>query len=241
MSIQKFVFRLKAEKVDTMLSFILTVDTLGFSIENMRGKHTMDYGDLKGKRARFSISPHGEKKEFALIDSLPIPKMDGILITESRGEYLLPIFFKTPEKPIKIGDSWTESRRDSSTRNDTTRHVTDTYIKNSRTDYTVVAEEVKSNFLCLHIQTKTRYSTQSWNEMMGSKTNSKGDGEANEGDVESTADVWFAYKEGLLVEMSESIFYEGTSAFSGQMSGTNSETSDSNIKLRLLKWTSGKK
>lgn len=47
----KFVFQLETERIDSLISFIMTIDTLGYSFEGPQGTQEMDFGDIKGKKA----------------------------------------------------------------------------------------------------------------------------------------------------------------------------------------------
>jgi len=95
------------------------------------------------------------------------------------------------------------------------------------TKYTVLAEEIKMGFSCFHLKLESTFSTEMSGTMMGMAI-------SNEGEGESTSEVWFAYKKGLLVEYYHSTFVEGTNAFSGQMSSTNPYTNESNSALKLM-------
>lgn len=234
-SSRKFMFQLETEKVqDTLNTFILTVDTIGFFIESVRGKQEMDYGDIKGKRVRVTIIPKGEKREITLIDSLQTPEMDGRPMPGDPKDQLIVGFFETPDKSIKIGDSWTETKLDTSTRSDTTMQIDQTHITDREIKYMVLGEEKKMGLDCLHIRSDSKYATQSWGTIRGSEMNSEGEGE-------SSSHIWFAYKEGILVEFTVDNFYEGTQAFSGQMSGTSASSNESKSSLKLLKWIPRKK
>jgi hypothetical protein len=59
-----------------------------------------------------------------------------------------------------------------------------------------------------------------------------------EGEGELTEEIWFAFKEGILVEKTSSSFFEGTTAFTGQMSGTMPSTNESTSSVKLVKWKS---
>ncbi len=48
----KFVFQLETEQVDSLMSFIMTIDTLGYSFGGPQGTQTMEFGDIKGKKVR---------------------------------------------------------------------------------------------------------------------------------------------------------------------------------------------
>jgi len=233
-SSSKFVFQLETEKIDSLISFILTVDTIGYSFESSRGTQIMDFGNIKGKKARATITQEGGGHDIVPIDSLPTPQIDGRTMEADARAWLAVNLFKIPERPIKIGDSWTEAKLDTNTHEDTTRQSTRTFINDSQAMYTVIAEEEKMGLTCLHIQVDTEYSAQSWGTMRGTEINSEGEGE-------TTSHAWFAYKEGILVEYNSDTFYEGTTAFSGQMNMTSPSSNESKSSLKLLRWIPSKK
>ena len=230
----KFVFQLETEKIDSLISFILTVDTIGYSFESSRGTQAMDFGDIKGKKVRATITPEGAGHDIVPIDSLPIPKMDSRPMEADAKAWLAVNLFKVPDRPIKVGDSWTEAKLDTNTREDTTRQSSRTFINDSRAKYIVLSEEEKLGLICLHIQVDTEYSTQSWGSMRGTDVSSEGEGE-------TSSHAWFAYKEGILVEYNTDTFYEGTTAFSGQMNMTSPNSNESKSTLKLVRWIPAKK
>lgn len=233
-SSQTFIFQFETEKVDTIISFIMTVDTIGYSFGGPQGLQAMEFGDIKGKKIRATMTPKGIGRDIVPIDSLPIPKMGDRPMEGDPKGWLAVQLFKIPDKPIKVGDSWTEAKIDTNTHSDTTRQSTRTFINDSNLKYTVLAEETKMGLSCLHIQIDTEYSTQSWGTMRGSEISSEGNGEI-------TSHAWFAYKEGILVEYNADTFYEGTTAFSGQMNMTSPNTNESKSLLKLAKWIPVKK
>ena len=228
MSDQVFGFQLETESVDSLITFVLTVDTMSFIMEHSRGTMAVDYGEINGKQVRVSFTPQGEKKEVALIDSLPTPQMSGRPMPGDPKDRLGVHLFKLPDRPLKIGDSWTETKIDTSTRNDSTRQSTFTSITDGTTKYSVVGEEVKMGMDCLHLKLETKSILESIGSMRGTEINT-------EGESEGTSHVWFAYKNGILVEYSSKSFYEGTTAYSGQMSGTSPSTNESESALKLVK------
>lgn len=233
-SSQTYIFQLETEKIDTVISFIVTVDTIGYSFGGLQGSQAMDFGDIKGKKVRGIMTPNGVGRGMVPIDSLPTPKMrDRPMEGDAKG-WLTIQLFKVPDRPIKIGVTWTEAKLDTNTHTDTTRQTTRTFINDSKTKYTVLGEEPKVGLSCLHIQMDVEYSTQSWGTMRGSEISSEGSGE-------TTSHAWFAYKEGILVEYNTETFYEGTTAFSGQMNMTSPNTNESKNSLKLVQWIPVKK
>jgi hypothetical protein len=230
----KFAFQLETEKVDSLISFIMTVDTIGYSFGGPQGSQTMDFGDIKGKKVHMIMTPRGEGREVIPIDSFPTPKMGDRPMEGDVKGWLSVQLFKVPDRSIKIGDTWTEAKLDTNTQTDTTRQSTTSMINDGKAKYIVLGEETKMELTCLHIQVETEYSRQTSGSMRGTDISYEGDGEI-------TAHAWFAYKEGILVEYSTSDFYEGTITFSGQMNITSPNTRESKSSLKPVKWIPLKK
>ena len=238
----KFAFHLQTEKVDSLITFVLTVDTLWSTFESMRGANSIDFGDIKGKRIHAPITQRGETREMVPIDSIPEPQMGGRPMRRRFGMqemgggrlgWLRVGFFEIPNRQTKIGDSWTETKRDTLGRENEERESSRTTITKSKIKYEVLGQETKMGLTCLHIKMKTEYTREMSGTMGGSEMSSEGEGETE-------SDVWFAYKEGMLVEFTQTDFYEGTMAFSGMMSGTMPTSSETKTALKLVKWKPGK-
>lgn len=233
-SSSKYAFQIETEQVDSLIHFVLILDTVSHSFKGPQGAQAIDFGDIKGKKIRASITLHGDQKDLVPIDSLPTPKLgDQPMEGDAKGWFSLPLF-KVPDRPMKIGDSWTDAKRDTTTQIDSTRQSTRTYIKNSKTQYTVLGEETKLGLACLHLQVETQYSSQSRVKTSDSQISAEGDGETK-------GQAWFAYKEGILVEFSYSGFYEGTTAITGPMNLTSPNIRESKFSLRLLNYKPVKK
>ncbi len=230
----KYVFQLETEQVDSLIHFVLTLDTLSHSFVGPQGAQAIDFGDIKGKKIRAAITLHGDPKDLTPIDSLPTPKLGDQPMQGNAKDWFSVPLFKVPDRPMKIGDSWTEAKLDTTTQIDTTRQSTRTYIKDSKSQYTVLGEETKLGLTCLHLQIETQYSSQTSAKMSDSQMSAEGDGETK-------GQVWFAYKEGILVEFSYSGFYEGTTAITGPMNLTSPNTRESKFSLRLVNYTPAKK
>ncbi|MDZ7319220.1 MAG: hypothetical protein ONB11_08705, partial [candidate division KSB1 bacterium] len=138
-------------------------------------------------------------------------------------------FFNVPKKPIKIGEQWTETKLDTITHTDTTRQSSQISINKSQSTYTVLGEEMKMGFRCLHLLVETTRSLQSSEKAKDNETNSEGEGETK-------SEAWFAYNEGMLVAFDSSDFYEGTTAYSGSRNMTSANTTESKLSLRLIKY-----
>lgn len=236
---RKYDFQLKTEKVDDLICFELTVNKLESSSEGGRRfrESRLDPEKIIGKRVRIKIKPTGEHSEITAIDSITFEQRSGQRDRGrrpgSRGNpvnQLRVAFFQLPDKPIKVGDSWTEDYKEPAQADAgfSGRFSQERKVE-GKSKYTVVGEEEKNGLNCFHIKVESEYSRESHGSMRGNNVNSEGEGE-------STADVWFAYKEGILVEYTQSDFYEGTTAISGEMNRTMANSNKSKSTLKLVKW-----
>ncbi len=230
-------FDLQADQVDSLLSFVLTVKKLEIASEGGRrrgGFPPFDPKVLEGKRMRIKITPTGEQREFTAIDSIPLPERPGRSDDRPiRGRFGNPIsqarinFFHLPARPLKIGDSWTEPYKDTgqSGVGFFGRMMQNQKVEGT-TKYAVIGEEQKNGFKCLHLRIESSYSRSFESKVQDNEVSGESEGE-------STADVWFAPKEGILVEYNLTDFNEGSTAFSGR---TIPNSNESKSILKLVAW-----
>lgn len=228
-------FQLQAEKADSLLSFVLTVNKLDISSEGGRGRgfQPFDPKDIQGKRLRIKITPQGMQREITLIDSIPMPQRG-----ERRGDrgfrgprdnplnQLSINLFQLPTKQFKVGDSWNEPYKDANPAGGFFGRMAQDQKVEGKTKYNVIGEEKKNGLTCLHIKIESTYSRSFEGERQGNKMSSESEGETK-------SEVWFAPKEGILVEYSQNDFNEGTTAFSGM---TMPNSNESKFSLKLLEW-----
>lgn len=230
-------FQLQAEKTDSLLSFVLTVNKLDVASEGGRGGRGFQPFDLKaaeGKRVRLKITPQGENREITAIDSIPRPEppdrggdRPGRARFGNPLNQLRPVFFKLPAKAMKVGDSWTEpyQETDQGGGGFFGRFMPDQKVA-GKTKYTVIGEEKKQGLACLHLKVESTYSRSFDSERQGNRISGESEGETK-------ADVWFAPKEGVLVEFVQEDFNEGTTAFSGN---TMPNSNESHYTIKLIEW-----
>jgi hypothetical protein len=230
-------FNMRAQRIDTLISYVITVDSIAQHFEMNGRRQDYDYGEIDGKRARFTVTPRGEYRSIEAVDSLPRPRLPGMPGgANSRinaANQLRPPSFVVPDRLLKTGDTWTETRHDTSTYADTTRHIDNRTITHSEIQYEVIGEETRLDLTCLHIQSITEYTRESEGSFSGSTTVSEGEGETQ-------LDIWFAFQEGVLVEYRWNDFFEGTTAISGQINLTTPRSSESKVTLILTGRNSGK-
>jgi hypothetical protein len=240
-STRKFDFQLKTEKIDDLICFELTVNKLETSSEGGRrfGGRRLDPEKVKGKRARLKVATNGEFKEISAIDSISFDESPGGENNRRRRpggrgnpvNMLRVTFFQLPDEPVKIGDSWTEDYKEPARE---TGGFMGRFSQERKVDgkskYTVLSEEEKNGLNCYFIKVESEYSIESQGSMRGSEVNSEREGE-------STAEIWFAYKEGILVAYIQSDFSESTTAFTGEMKRTIASSNESKTTLKLVKWS----
>jgi hypothetical protein len=232
---RNYNFQLEAEKTDSLLTFVLTVDKFDISSEGGRGRGFQPFEPeaIKGKRVRVKIISQGEQREITAIDSIPTPER-----SERRGNrpgmgrrgnplnQLSINLFQLPTKPVKVGDSWTEPYKDTNQLGGFFGRFAQNQEVKGTTKYTVLAEEQKLGLACLHIKIESTYTRSFEGEMRGNKVSSESEGETK-------SEAWFAPKEGILVEYMQDDFSEGTTAFSGR---TMPSSNESKYSLKLLEW-----
>ena len=238
-TIRNVIFTLEKEEDKDPLSFILKTDYAESYMESSRGGREIDMTYLEGKRIRFQITPKGELNEVTPIDSISMPqrgeRRTGDAQRGRRGQgrernpaAMLGIrFFRLPDKPLQVGDSWTETRHD--TTGPGNERFSQKRIEDGETTYSVVGREDRMGFSCLHIKVQTTYTRESYGTRGGTEMSSEGEGEVE-------ADIWFAPKKGILVEYATADFYEGTTAYSGERSSTTPTMNETEMTLKLIEY-----
>ncbi len=232
---KKYTYTLLTEKVDSLIHFVLTIDTIGTSIHSDMFNTKMDFGDIQGKRIRVKIYDNGVRSDISSIDSLSSPKVEGVMVPgDSIDPAMLyaPGFASLPDKSFTPGDSWTEENTEDFT------EIRDMMLPGessteSESLITIISIETKHEYTCLYLKKETNYSVTSTNETPYGKSTTEGEGETVE-------HIWFAFNEGILVEFSSENFFEGTTAISGQMSMTIPMSTLTKTSVRLLKYEPAK-
>ena len=230
-----FDFQLKAEKPDSLLSFVLTIDKFELASEGGRGRgfQPFDPRAIQGKRLRVKITPQGEQRDITAIDSLPLPQRPDRGgergFQAPRGNLLNQLrinLFQAPTRALKVGDSWTEPYHDTDQFGGFMGRFAQDQKVEGTSKYSVLGEAKKQGLNCLHIKIESTYSRSFQGERQGRQMSSESEGETK-------AEVWFAPKEGVLVEYVHDDFNEGTTAFSGR---TMPSSSESKFTLKLVEW-----
>jgi len=235
-----FDFQLQGEKSDADLSFVLTINKVDMSSSGGRGSGFRGGipEDIQGKRARVKMAADGKLGEMTAIDEIKMPEprggRQGDRPPERRGDPLR--FFRIkmltlPNKAFEVGKSWTEKSKGAPEDDQGGfRFGGIEQTEERETKYTVLGQEMRYGLQCLHVSMTTKFSREGEGEMRGNEISMEGEGE-------STAEFWFAPQEGVLVELTETSFYEGTTAFSGDRNMTMPSSSESKYTLKLVKYT----
>ncbi len=162
------------------------------------GSDSTDFSDLIGKKVQFVLLPNGKAEGFEGFENLPeITSSGGGELNEET--YILGVkttFPLLPDKPIKFGDTWTDTQ------------VMDipqggsVLVSEYNFTYTLIEETEKDGFDCLKI------------EVTGTSRLS-GDFEQGgmalyiEREETSTGTLYFAYKEGMIISSESESLGEG--------------------------------
>ncbi|MDW7681626.1 MAG: hypothetical protein SCK70_13755, partial [bacterium] len=182
--------------------------------------------DLIGKRVRVIFEPDGSVAEVAEIDSLPERRSrDGRMFGDPKNRFK-NLFWKLVDKPVAVGDEWTEHKTDTTTGEGYSGAI----ITHSTNHFHVMAVERVEGFDCLKVKLTTEYSRAGSREFPERNLTI-----ASENEGETTTVTWFAFKEGLFIKSEGDSFDEGTTAYSGASSRIMPSSTESKSYLRLLK------
>ena len=163
----------------------LTFDSLTMWARNPEREYFGDTRKSISVPVHFTLDKRGKVIKSEGLDDLPtVPELN------LRGEWdLVSFFFQLPEEKVKMGDTWTGEWMWVPIGSQGTR-------KNVfQTTYQLVDEVRKRGYDCLKIKTTTK-------EIISGKSQ-YGDREIEEsGEIDLTGEIFFAYKEGILVEKS---------------------------------------
>lgn len=199
----------------------VSIDTANITADSPQGKQTFDLSPLIGKNFGLTLSPMGEELQYSGIDSLPeidFGQMSGGK-RNARSFFLNP-FPNLPQNPIKIGETWTVI--DERTMPQGSMEIT---VKTESTNIIEKLEFVDS-MECLKINIQSTGTLDGAGQQMGMDM-------IFEGDLESTATMYFAYKKGIFVKLTSEQFAEATIAVTGQTSMTIPLTQETNTEIRL--------
>jgi hypothetical protein len=194
-------------------------------VESPMGSGSTDYSKLIGKKVTFDLIPTGDVKNMKGFDQLPtISTASGETITEEL--YKLGIqatFFNLPNKPIKIGDEWTEQ--------DTTEIPLGDYTLTSENSsiYKLVEEVKKDGYDCLKIKTTGIQNLSGEFEQNGQPL-------SIQRETKSNGVVYFAYQKGMFLQIEANSEAEGLITVVGAgMELPQKNTTEANITVTFVK------
>jgi len=168
------------------------------NLESPQGSGSTDFSELIGKKVKFTVSPVGKVGDFEGFDALPqITTATQETITEETFRLGVETSFPLlPEKPVKFGDTWTESDERDMPASGGTIKVT------VNSTYTLVEEAVKDGFDCVKIDVATTVNMNGNVEQQGMPLTITRETKSNE-------TMYFAYKKGMYVSRETSSKSEG--------------------------------
>ena len=191
----QFSMQSKGLKENNLLLGI-TVDTMNINVSGgMAGNITPDLGAVIGKSFQMTLSPLGKEGGFSGNEELQYQL--GPSGKRNIDSSFKSIFPDLADKPVKIGDNWT--------------NTADVSEKAGNIDVHVITESVSilqgletvNGWECVKIETKTTGTIDGSGEQMGNKFTFKGN-------VKGSSTWYFAYKKGIFVSMKSNTDTEGT-------------------------------
>ncbi len=230
-SSRSYRFHLTMEKSDSLLTYVLTVDTIGQVVEYGDAVIHSRFGEIAGKRAKLVLYPDGRQKEITAIDSLPDERMGGFEGYGSRrnsAERFSPAFYRLIQKPLRPHDSWTETENDTTVQADSLSGRHSCTITRRKTQYRIGDIEEKAGFSCLPIHVESVIERELSRSLHTDIMQREEEGEEK-------TDAWFAFREGILVEYRWERFAEGAEAYSGQYAGIQPFAEGAHASMKLIR------
>lgn|GEM_PF-2292566 len=175
---------------ETGLTIELKYGERSQEMESPMGSASTDYSALVDKKVKFNLFPTGDVKDLVGFEDLPeITTVEGTTLNKELYELgAKGSFFRLPEQPVKIGDSWTENEdRDIPLGGNTLK-------SENTTTYTLIEEVEWEGHECVKI------------EVTGVQKLS-GDFEQNgtplslERETKTEGTIYFAHKKGMYLSM----------------------------------------
>jgi len=178
--------------------------------------------EINGKRVRLTLSPLGRTLKSVQVDEIPQTQAMQMMGGGNPTEFLRRLFVELPEKEAGIGDSWKQ------TRPDTTNAQGLKIITKPDVTFKIAGSETVGGFECLKISfegTSSQYGT-------GSR---QGMELVLDGTVKSKGTVYFAPKEGFMVSLEQTSTNETNISGTGEQMFTATQSTTSTSKVVLVK------
>jgi hypothetical protein len=178
--------------------------------------------EINGKRARLTLSPLGRTLNSVQVDEIPQTQATQMMGGGNPSEFLRRLFVELPEKEAGIGDSWKQ------TRPDTTNAQGMKIITKPDVTFKIAGNESVGGYECLKISfegTSSQYGT-------GSR---QGMEMVLDGTVKSKGTMFFAPKEGLMVSLEQTSTNDMNISGTGEQMFTAVQSTTSVSKVVLVK------
>lgn len=203
------------------ISATITVDSMSIVSSGMGREDKPDLSPFIGKSFGLTFTAKGKELELPGADSLTID-----LGMMGGGKQSIKTYFRTilpdlPNRPVKIGDTWTEQDTSKVKQGGMDINV------NTTSTHTLEAMETIEDIECLKIATESKGTLEGEGQQMGANLNF-------EGDIEATGTWYFAYKKGLFVKSNSEIFMEGNIVVSGPADMTMPITQETKSEVKII-------
>jgi len=198
----QFLLTGKGKTDEGNFSADLKINELSVSIKSQAGDSEPDLEKIKGHSLNYIFSPSGKQIQLSDPDSIKISMGmmgGGEVPLVSQIKQVLALL---PEKTIKISDTWTMTKIDTSKRNGMD------VISNTETKYIAEAVEMIDGHESLKIIAEGT-------GVVDGSGNMNGMDMTLEGDIETKSTIYFDFHKGVLVKSEVSVFMEATIAISG--------------------------
>ena len=178
--------------------------------------------EINGKRVRLRLSPLGRTLKSVQVDEIPQSPAMQMMGGGNPTEFLGRLFVELPEKESGVGDSWKQ------TRPDTTNAQGMKVITKPNVTFTIAGNETVAGCECLKISfegTSSQYGTGS---MQGTEL-------VLDGTVKSKGTVYFAPKEGLMISLEQTSSNETNVSGTGEQMFTSTRSTTTTSKIVLVK------
>lgn len=173
-------------KTEDGLQLKVTLDAMDSYYASSMGEISADASEAVGKSFEMVLSPSGKELDFTGIEELKIDM--GAEGNRDMSSDFQDSFPDLPENPVKIGDSWTSTVPiiQKSSTGETTLNFVSTY--------TLEGYETADGYECAKIRVEIQGTYNGTAQQQGIEM-------ISEGTITGSGIFYFAYKEGLMVEM----------------------------------------
>lgn len=168
------------------------------NVDSTAGSDSTDFSELLGKKVKFILLPNGKVEGFEGFESLPeiMTSTGDEMTTETYILGMKTTFPLLPDKPVKFGDSWTDSQIMDIPQGSSVLRSENNYT------YTLIEETEKDGFDCLKIEMKEVSRLSGDFEQGGMPLSIEREGT-------SSGTYYFAYKEGMFISSDSESLAEG--------------------------------